>query len=366
MAYLYAHNTILPIYSNAYMITVMVNVPKRILVVRNDKLGDFMLSYPALLTLKYNLPDTQLHVLVSAYTSPMAKLCPAIDKVHIDPGQQSSLKDILKLSRLIQDESYDAVITLYSTTRIGFVTWLAGIPYRLAPATKLAQIFYPRRLKQQRSRSEKPEAIYNRDLADLYLQDLGISSVKHPVPPFLEFSQSTLNTIRDRFIAENNIPAPKKLVFIHPGSGGSANNLSISQFAELAHALGNKGEWQLVISAGPNEDEFAQKLSSLTKSLTPVIYHSLAGLEQFAQHLAIANLFISGSTGPLHIAGALDIPTAAFYTRRRSATALRWQTLNSETKRLAFSPPATAQQEDMQSIDIAAAAKTINQTYLGG
>ena len=75
-------------------------------------------------------------------------------------------------------------------------------------------------------------------------------------------------------------------------------------------------------------------------------------------------LFISGSTGPLHIAGALDVPTAAFYPRRRSATSLRWQTLNSEENRLGFMPPADADEQAMQRIDIDAAAKQITDKFL--
>ena len=89
------------------------------------------------------------------------------------------------------------------------------------------------------------------------------------------------------------------------------------------------------------------------------------GLRRFAQHIQFADVFISGSTGPLHIAGALDRPTAAFYTRRRSATSLRWQTLNSEGRRLAFSPPETAAPEDMSAVDIEGAADEISRSYLG-
>jgi len=87
-------------------------------------------------------------------------------------------------------------------------------------------------------------------------------------------------------------------------------------------------------------------------------------LRRFAQHIQFADLFISGSTGPLHIAGALDRPTAAFYTRRRSATSLRWQTLNRPERRLAFSPPDTAAEEDMSAVDVTAAAAAISERFL--
>ena len=77
------------------------------------------------------------------------------------------------------------------------------------------------------------------------------------------------------------------------------------------------------------------------------------------------DLFISGSTGPLHVAGALDVPTAAFYPRRRSATPLRWQTLNSPQRRLAFTPEVTAGESDMSGVKLEAAAQAISEQFLG-
>lgn len=338
--------------------------PKKILVVRNDKLGDFMLSYPAFSLLKNALPETEIHALVQPYTQTMAELCEWIDIVQLDQNKQKGFKGVYQLYLLFKEQEYDAVITLYSETHVGLAAYLAQIPYRLAPATKIAQVFYNHRLKQKRSRSEQPEYEYNRDLARQYLLDISLPVPEYQQAPFLHFSESSLNKIRDNFSSFHKIPKTKQLVFIHPGSGGSANNLNISQFAELAHALPKKPEWQLVICAGPDELQQANHLLNLTKSLQPVIYHSTNGLENFAQHIAISNLFISGSTGPLHIAGALNIPTSGFYTRRRSATYLRWQTLNSEHNRLAFSPPDDALAEDMLAINIPDCAEKISDSFL--
>jgi ADP-heptose:LPS heptosyltransferase len=88
------------------------------------------------------------------------------------------------------------------------------------------------------------------------------------------------------------------------------------------------------------------------------------GLAGLSRHLQFADLFISGSTGPLHIAAALDRPTAAFYPRHRSATPLRWQTLNAPDKRLAFVPPPGAAAEQVASIDVKEAARVISRQLL--
>ena len=341
----------------------MNKIPKNILVIRNDKLGDFMLTWPAFATLKQAMPSCEIHALVAPYTADMARLCPNIDKVILDPGDNGSRASKIALVGNIKTQGYDASITLFSTNRIGLTLMLAGIPYRLAPATKIAQLFYNKRLKQRRSRSQKPEWMYNQDLALHYLSDQGVEAVPTSAP-FLSFEQEILATVKQDFCRKHNINMSKRLVFIHPGSGGSANNLNLQQYAEIGTSLSSGSGHHIVVSAGPGEFDYAGQLGRLLGNTPHTVYRSEQGLVSFSQHIAVADLFISGSTGPLHIAGALNCNTAAFYPRRHSATALRWQTINQADRRLAFSPPEEAEAEDMSSIDASEVAKQINDKFL--
>jgi len=342
----------------------MNKIPRKILVVRNDKLGDFMLTWPAFATLKQAMPSCEIHALVAPYTADMARLCPSIDSIILDPGDSGSRASRIALARNIKTQGYDASITLYSTNRIGLTLMLAGIPYRLAPATKIAQLFYNKRLKQRRSRSQKPEWAYNQDLALHYLSDIGVEAAPTPGAPFLSFEQGTLTTVKQDFCRKHDIDINRRLVFIHPGSGGSANNLSLEQFAEIGNSLNSNRDHHIVISAGPGEFDYAEQLGSLLDNTPHTVYRSEEGLLKFSQHIAVADLFISGSTGPLHIAGALNCNTAAFYPRRRSATALRWQTINQTERRLVFSPPEEAEAEDMSSIDATEVVKQVSEKFL--
>lgn len=334
-----------------------------ILVIRNDKLGDFMLTLPCYATLKAALPDAKVSVLVPEYTAAIAHACPCIEEVIIDPATNTIVDNAFFIKKL-RDSHFDAVITLFSTTRIGIAVFLAGIKYRLAPASKVSQVFYNHRLKQRRSRSEKPEYVYNLDLIRKYLQDVGIRDFPNPAPPFLSYDKVLVNQLRVKFCQQYCINEDKKLIYIHAGSGGSANNLSLEQYARLAAMINHDNKHALVLTAGPGEEDKILTLSNLLHNTPHIVFHSKHGLDNFAKHIAFADLFISGSTGPLHIAGALNVPTAAFYTRRRSATQLRWQTLNSPERRLAFSPSETAKETDMSQIDIVAAAKEINKKFL--
>ena len=334
----------------------------KLLIVRNDKLGDFILSLPVFSLIKQYCPAVELHAFVPAYTAEIAEYFQFIDRAIIDPGSSAKLSEQVKILQTIRDEKYDAIITLYSTTRVGIFSFFSGTKYRLAPATKLAQIFYNHKLVQRRSKSLKPEYEYNLDLAIKFLSDNGISASTKPQPPFLHFDDEDINLIKSDFYKKYNIDADNKLIFVHPGTGGSATNLTLKQYADLIKALAKK-VYTFVITAGPDEIEHAKKLSSKVKNIPHIVYHSTEGLVNFSKLIQCCDLFISASTGPLHIAGALDRPTAAFYQRRRSATSLRWQTLNSENRRLAFMPPETAGESDLQAIDVAQAAKVIKAAY---
>jgi len=335
----------------------------KILIIRNDKLGDFVLSLPCYVMLKTALPEAKISVLVPEYTADIARACPCIDEVIIDHGK-TKMPDVLNFVKRLRASRFDAVITLFSTTRIGIAVFLAGIKYRLAPATKIAQIFYNHRLPQRRSRSEKPEYVYNLDLIKKYLLETGDHNAPEVNPPFLSYDKEAINQLRVKFCKQHSINSNKKLIYIHAGSGGSANNLSLEQYARLAAKINSENAHVLVLTAGPGEEGKIATLSDLMNKTPHIVFNSKHGLDNFAKHIAIADLFISGSTGPLHIAGALNIPTAAFYTRRRSATQLRWQTLNSPERRLAFTPLESADETDMSQIDIEAAANEINNKLL--
>ena len=336
----------------------------KILIIRNDKLGDFILSLPVFALIRQYYPDTELHAFVPAYTAEIADYCNYIDKVIIDPGKQAPFSEQIATLKSIRSEKYSAIITLFSTTRTGLFSFFSGVRYRLAPATKIAQIFYNQRLVQRRSRSLKPEYKYNLDLAIRYLGDRGISVKELPQPPFLHFPQQEINQIKKDFCHQNRVDNDNRFIFVHPGTGGSATNLSLQQYADLMKNLQVDDNYVFVITAGPGEIENVENLKSLLGDLPCIVYHSTEGLVRFSKLIQTCELFISASTGPLHIAGALNRPTAAFYQRRRSATPLRWQTLNSEDRRLAFTPPEDAHESDLQSIDVVAVARKIRDRFL--
>ena len=169
----------------------------KILVIRNDKLGDFVQAFPAFAMLKASNPELKLTALVPAYTAPLAQICPYLDDVIIDSAKNDKT-DFNRLVKEIKEQQFDGMISFFSNTHNGKLAWKSGIPYRLAPATKWVQILYNHRLTQRRSRSEKSEAEYNQDLARAFLKKHNMPIVE-PKPPYLSpvsYTHLTLPTKR--------------------------------------------------------------------------------------------------------------------------------------------------------------------------
>ncbi|MDC0612276.1 glycosyltransferase family 9 protein [Vibrio sp.] len=342
---------------------------KKLLVVRNDKIGDFMLAWPSFAMLKASIPDCHITALVPKYTVALARLCPWIDDVIEDPTKNGSKDAQAEMISTIRHQRFDASINFFSTTYNALVVWKAKVPYRLAPATKFAQVFYNRRIKQKRSQSRKPEYEYNLDLVRAFLSDNQIAIVE-PKPPYLNFSLSELERQRSKLSAQLGIRADKPWIYVHAGSGGSANNLSLQQYCNLVDGI--EGDFEVVLTAGPGEEEKAYELQSLINKHgeRAVVYDKNDGLPDFAKSIACASVFIAGSTGPLHIAAAIDVPTVGFFPAKRSATPLRWRPLNSQGRHIAFCPPKEGdknQQEDMSKVNVADVLTDVNpwvKTYL--
>ncbi len=327
----------------------MLKTPEKILVIRNDKLGDFMLAYPTFNAVKKSFPDSTIYALVPEYTRPMADVCPWIDEIILDE-KSHGLSAALHLAKSLKHYKLDAALCLHSEPYVALALYLAGIPHRFAPASRIDQIFFNHRVTQRRSKSIKPEYEYNLDLANYMAEYYSLKPVSPDSAPYLSFPADTTSSLKNTYLSSMDIPAEHKIVIIHAGTGGSAINLNINQYSELVHLLSKDPLIHFVLTAGPSEKQLAENLSRLISDCKHTIYHSTDGLEAFSRFIAIADLFISGSTGVLHIAGAINVPTVAFYPARRSATSIRWRTLNSQQKYLSFS--ADDDNSGFESLDI--------------
>jgi ADP-heptose:LPS heptosyltransferase len=224
-------------------------IPNRILVTRNDKLGDVILATPVFLSLRRSFPKAYIAALVSPAGYEVLKDNPHLDEVLVDDarGEHRGWPGFLKLVEAVKQRHFDTVLVLFSDWRMGCLSRLAKIPQRIGPASKPAQIFYNRRLRQSRSRSIRHEADYNLELAQM----LGAHAIRQAEV----WTSPEAKQQAERFFHEQGIDFSRPLIGIHPGCGGSSRNWSINRYAELADSLMNNPGIGILITHGPQEEE---------------------------------------------------------------------------------------------------------------
>ena len=304
---------------------------KEFLVIRNDKIGDFMLIWPALAWLKKNIDNSHVVCIVSQSSSELARQCPYIDEYYIDMDYGSLKKSLSKYN-------FKASVSFFSTFRIGFLLKNLNIPIRIAPKTKLAQFFYNFRIKQKRSKSEKPEFEYNIDLIYELFNIIKLDKILDADDaPFWILNKKDQEDYKYDFLKQYNININKKNIFIHPGSGGSSKTLSPDTFIKICEGLRSFDDYNFLIHCKDNDDNNANYiLQNISSNVNIQKIIDSSSIKKMIFNISCCDVFIAGSTGPLHIAGALNKKTVGFYPSKKSSTSLRWQTINNFHKRLSI------------------------------
>lgn len=290
-----------------------------ILVVRTDKLGDFITALPAMYVLKHYDDANKIIACVAPLNEVLALSCDFIDEVIVDDGKSS----VFEFSKKLQDAKIDASLTLFSNTRVAIAQFLARIPNRIAPATKIAQIFYTKRIKQRRSEVKMAEFEYNLELAKALFPDIDLEYKK----PLLEFKDA--QKIYEVFCANNDIE--KEVIAFHVGFGGSSDaNWNLDEYEILIREVLKNGKYQVVLTFGPDELELYENMQNRLMGKNVVFYLSLDGLIYFAKLISNFKLFVSTSTGTYHLASLVGTPTITFFADTLFASSKRWKGVGDE------------------------------------
>lgn len=306
-----------------------------ILITRHDKIGDFITTLPLFYAVKKAKPNAKIYALVGAVNIELANRVKFIDEVIL-----YDRNNFVKTLKQIKRASVDVSISAFIDTRLGWLLFLSGIKTRIAPATKIAQIFFNKTLTQRRSRVEKTEVLYNLDLAKVLDKNIDLSFR----PPLLTLSKN--QTFRNKHQLDN-----KKIVLFHHGSGGSSDgNLSLDDYLKLAKNTSKINNIQVVFTFGP--DDLANK-EKLQKSLNfKALIYQPPTLMDFCYLINDSELLISTSTGPMHLAGALNIKTISFFGNTLFASPKRWATVSNQNKQNNFVTGKNFDESSLEQIEI--------------
>jgi ADP-heptose:LPS heptosyltransferase len=314
-----------------------VAVPARVLVVRPDRIGDLLLTTPMFRALKLASPATHVGALVRRATGPLLVMNPDVDEVVPEEGQPlGALVERLRRGR------WDAAVFAFGSPRTSFAAWRAGVPLRIGPASKWWSVLYGRRVLQRRSRSARHEADYNLEL----LEPLGIPFRRHATR--LEVTVDEWGWAKQHLV-NLGLPLGQPILALHPGSGNSAGRWPLAAFAALTDRLAGEGHHVLLIF-GPGERELPAAMRGLLRTRPAVLLPGSVHLRQLAAVIARLHLFVSNSTGPLHMAVAMGVPTVSFYNLTPATTPLRWGPYAAGHEVL--TPPAGAGPERLERVTV--------------
>ncbi len=165
--------------------------------------------------------------------------------------------------------------------------------------------------------SMKPPGGFSQHLTEFYTQqfkDQSGFSLENSTDQFSDILITTTEADRDRgkeLLEEIDFDFSKKLIVIHPGSGGLSKCWHLDNFLAVAEEAGSKGI-EVIFLLGPAElDKFTKArirdIKSVAKCLMDLSLTQVVGL------LSCADGFVGNDSGVTHLAGGLGIRTLAIF-----------------------------------------------------
>jgi ADP-heptose:LPS heptosyltransferase len=281
---------------------------RRILVVRNDRLGDLVLTLPAIRALREAYPASWIALLVRPSLVPLAEMVPDGDQVIADPGDSGSLVHTMEQFRA------DLAICISRDARSSWAAWKAGIPRRVGTGFRLYSPLFHRRVDEHRHAGIRHEVEH----ALAFAHRAGASQPDEVRFP-LRIPGNAEESVRNWLELQKVTPP---FVILHPGSGGSCPAWPLSHYIELATLLEAEGI-PVVFTLGSQDEVLHEVLDGEHPAIRRRPRFS-GDLDAMAALQSCGSAVIGSSTGPVHLAAALGTPVLAFHAPWPSCGVRRW------------------------------------------
>ncbi len=292
---------------------------KKIIVSRTDNLGDVILTLPLITQIKKNFPKATITFLVKKYVYDLIKNYPSIDEfVFIDDLNESS-----KLRKFFKQ--FDLMFNVYPRFEIALAAFLAGVKIRVGTGYRWYSCLFNRRNHEHRKTAEKHEAVYNLNLLKTVIH----SKEDLPVEFNFQVREAEIKNLNDK-LTKKSFDLNSDFLIIHIPSKGSAAKLPNEKFIEYINAFNSEFTNVKVIFTGVEEerDEIESVQKEINDKSNLINLCCELSLSELKTLISKSKLFISNSTGPIHIAGALNKNIIGFYPHHLPASKTRWQPLS--------------------------------------
>jgi heptosyltransferase II len=267
----------------------MQNKIKKILAIRNDRFGEFLLNIPAMRALKETYPQAELTLAVNSEVFQLASAIECVDQVVIwDKGKKQ-----LRKSR------FDAGVVLNPTKEAHWALFLAGIPVRAGYDRKWG-ILLTHKLKDTKHLGERHEVDANLELVGL-------------------LDARTLDKSLAIKVNENLYKyfINQEIVIIHPFTSDPLKQWPVERFSELAQRIRSELDLKVVMTG------LSAKKFTADESIINMVNETT--LTELAALLKRGCLVVTADSGPMHLAAAVGTPVIALFRNDlKGKTAKRW------------------------------------------
>ena len=285
-----------------------INKLSRIIVSRTDSIGDVALTLPLCLWLKSNIPEATLVYLCKSYTKDFVQCFEPVDEILLLEDLENS--DQNTRNSLLQS---DLILHVFPNKKIASWAKHAGIPYRIGTSHRW---FHWLNCNIRVSFTRKKSPLHEAQLNFNLLKPLGLETI----PQFEE-----IKSLKDHFIIPTEPDIfPPGYVILHPLSQGSAINYPLVHYVALAEMLSKRGKQVLITGTVKEGNQIGTAFDHIPGVENVCGQFSLGGLISL---ISKAHALIACSTGPLHIAGILDIKAIGLFSSRIPIHPGRWRPL---------------------------------------
>lgn len=306
----------------------------KILVTRTDRIGDLVLSLPVFDFLAKRRPDWELHALVAPGCEALVESSGQVAGVRTwsDTWNEGRRDDLVAELRA---EGFDAALMLQYRRQLALLLRAAGIGRRFGPRSKpTSWVLLNKGMRQGRACSGRHEMDLNLELA---ARMAGFPRPEESSRPGSEWRPRIQLGEGHRVFGKEwrarEAAGAATVVLVHPGSGGSALDWPGSAYREVAGELARKAGTKVFVTGSAADAAKVREVSAGIDARVGVLLERFT-LGQFLGVLAAADLLIAPSTGPLHLAAALDTPTIGLFPPAPVMSPTRWGQIGRDAVRM--------------------------------
>ena len=284
---------------------------KRILIVRQDRIGDVVVSTPIPRAIKKQWPDSFVVVMLRNYTKPIYSNNPYIDKIILKEDiEWKGLFNFFKKVKFIKNFKFTHALMLLPSESINYLLFFAGIKNRIGVGYKFYQfITFVKGVSRHKYIPLRHESDYCMDLA----RRIGIKSNDLNTEIFLSDDEK----IEVKRFKEKLVKNKKILIGIHTTNGNSAPNLNEDDYLQLINIIKQTNCFKIVIT----DNSIPIKLQNIEDVEYPNVE---SDLRKTILNIAALDCLISSSTGPMHIAAALKVKTISLFCPLTACSPQLW------------------------------------------